>query len=113
MSACSAEIQEDTRVITYSDGSKLKHVLISRDTGKHSIKFEVHPITGAHELLAHDVKMVICAMTLVPKGQTETEVTWCSQQLLKSDVTARKADAKTSESKRMESLNFFKNLFES
>ena len=112
MYADSVDIQGDTRIISYKDGSSLKHVLRARDDHNHSIKFEVHHHTGAHALLINDVKLATCVMKLTSKGETETKVTWCSEQLLKADADTEGAKSKTDEKKRMESLKFFKNLFE-
>ena len=112
MTAVSVKINGNERLVTYEDGSIIKHVLLEKNDSDHRMKFEMFNTDPPAKMIAHATR-VCCELTLATASDNsqETELTWNTQHELKPGVDGDEVKAHMAgQRKAME--KFFKGLFE-
>ena len=110
--AVSAEINGNERLVTYEDGSIIKHVFLEKNDSDHRMKFEMFNADPPSKMMAHATRLC-CEFTLAAASDNpqETELTWNAQHELKPGVDADAVKAYMADQiKEME--KFFKGVFE-
>ena len=112
MAAKSAEINGNERLVTYEDGSVIKHVLLEKNDSDHRMKFELFNADPPSKFMAHATR-VCCEFTLAAASDNpqETELTSNAQHELKPGVDADEVKVLMDDQREVMG-KFFKGVFE-
>ena len=112
MTAVSAEINGNERLVKDANGAIIKQVLLEKNDSAHRMKFEMFNTDPPSKMIAHATRVCIdFTLAAASDNPQETELTWNAQHELKPGVDADAVKAQMAD-QRKAIEKFFKGLFE-